>query len=111
VAGRAGSQILRWALTAGVSAVVLGVGGAYGVPLAARAVVWGLRLTIDGVLWVALSLSTGTDVWTIAGAAGRAVTASLVTPQAIGGAGVLLAVSAAAFLGLRRLFGWGKESV
>ena len=51
----------------------------------------GCGLALDGVLWLAVAITTGTDVWTIAGTAGKAVASSLVTPQAIGGTGGLLA--------------------
>jgi hypothetical protein len=89
------------ALAAGV--VVVGLGAIFGLPLAARASVAGLRLVLDGVLWLALAISTGADMWTIAGTAGRAVAASFVTPQAIGGTGGLLVLGTMAFLGMRRL--------
>ena len=108
-----GHRALRWVAVAGVGAIVAGFGVVFGLPLLARGVVWGLRLALDGVLWLAVAITTGTDVWTIAGTAGKAVTASLVTPQAIGGTGGLLVLGALAIVGLRRLFGTGvpeKES-
>ena len=72
-------------------------------PLAARASVAGLRLVLDGVLWLALAISTGADMWTIAVTAGRALAASFAAPQAIGGTGGLLLLGTMAFLGMRRL--------
>jgi hypothetical protein len=102
-ARRVGVRALWWvaATTAGVVAV--GLTAAFGVPLAARASVGGLRLVLDGVLWLALAISTGSDMWTIAGTAGRAVAATFVTPQALGGTGGLLVLGAMALIGLRRL--------
>jgi len=74
-----GRRALRWVTVAGVGAIVAGFGVVFGLPLLARGFVWGLRLALDGVLWLAVAITTGTDVWTIAGTAGRAVAASLVT--------------------------------
>ena len=99
-----GRRALRWVAVAGVGAIVAGFGVVFGLPLLARGFVWGLRLALDGVLWLAVAITTGTDVWTIAGTAGRAVAASLVTPQALGGTGGLLVLGALAVVGLRRLF-------
>ena len=108
-----GRRALRWVTVAGVGAIVAGFGVVFGLPLLARGFVWGLRLALDGVLWLAVAITTGTDVWTIAGTAGRAVAASLVMPQALGGTGGLLVLGALAVVGLRRLFETGvreKES-
>ena len=84
-----GRRALRWVAVVGVGAIVAGFGVVFGLPLLARGFVWGLRLALDGVLWLAVAITTGTDVWTIAGTAGRAVASSLVTPQALGGTGGL----------------------
>jgi hypothetical protein len=91
-------------------AVVLVLAVLVGVPLMARVFVWGLRVAIDGVLWLALALSTGADLWQIAGTAGKALASSLVTPQAIGGTSGLVILGALALFGLRRLFESDKES-
>ncbi len=98
-----GARALWWVAGSVAGIIVVGLGAAYGVPLAARASVGGLRLVLDGVLWLALAISTGADMWTIAGTAGRAVTATFVTPQAIGGTGGLVVLGALALVGLRRL--------
>jgi hypothetical protein len=95
---------LRWALVVGAGTVAAGIAVVFGLPLLARGFVWGLRVALDGVLWLAVAITTGTDVWTIAGTAGRALASSLVTPQAIGGTGGLLVLGALAVVGLRRLF-------
>ena len=99
-----GRPALRWALVVGTGSVAVGIGLIFGLPLLARGFVWGLRVALDGVLWLAVAITTGTDVWTIAGTAGRALASSLVTPQAIGGTGGLLVLGALAVVGLRRLF-------
>lgn len=114
-----GARALWWVAASVAGAVLVGLGAAYGVPLAARASVGGLRLVLDGVLWLALAISTGADMWTIAGTAGRALAATFVTPQAIGGTGGLVVLGALAVVGLRRLLmprsegplDSGKESV
>lgn len=108
-----GRRALRWLAVIGVGAIVAGFGVFFGLPLLARGFVWGLRVALDGVLWLAVAITTGTDVWTIAGTAGRALASSLVTPQALGGTGGLLVLGALAIVGLRRLFETGateKES-
>jgi hypothetical protein len=110
---------LWWVVASAAGIIVVGLVAAYGVPLAARATVAGLRLVLDGVLWLAVALSTGADMWTVAGTAGRALAATFVTPQAIGGTGGLLVLGALAVIGLRRLLmpkaggplDSGKESV
>lgn len=99
-----GRRALRWLAVIGVGAIVAGFGVFFGLPLLARGFVWGLRVALDGVLWLAVAITTGTDLWTIAGTAGRAVASSLVTPQALGGTGGLLVLGALAIVGLRRLF-------
>jgi hypothetical protein len=91
-------------------AVVLALAALVGVPLLALALVWGLRVGLDGVLWLALALSTGANLWQIAEAGGRALASSLVTPQAIGGTSGLVILGALALVGLRRLFESKKES-
>ena len=99
-----GHRALRWVAVVAVGAIVAAFGVVFGLPLLARGFVWGLRAALDGVLWLAVAITTGTDVWTIAGTAGKALMGSLVTPQAIGGTGGLLALGALAVVGLRRLF-------
>ena len=91
-------------------AVVLALAALVGVPLLARLFVWGLRMGLDGVLWLALALSTGADLWQIAEAAGRALASNFVTPQAIGGTSGLVILGALALVGLRRLFESKRES-
>ena len=99
-----GHRALRWVAVVVAGAIVAGFGLVFGVPLLAQGFVWGLRAALDGVLWLAVAITTGTDVWTIFETAGKAVASSLVTPQAIGGTGGLLALGALAVVGLRRLF-------
>jgi hypothetical protein len=99
-----GHRALRWVAVMAAGVVVTGFGVVYGLPLLALGFVWGLRVALDAVLWLAVAITTGTDVWTIAGTAGRALASSLVTPQAIGGTGGLLVLGALAVVGLRRLF-------
>jgi hypothetical protein len=99
-----GRRALRWVAVVVVGAIVAGLGLFFGLPLLALGFVWGLRAALDGVLWLAVAITTGTDAWTIFETAGKALASSLVTPQAIGGTGGLLALGALAVVGLRRLF-------
>ena len=79
-------------------------------PLAIRALVRTLTLTVNGCVWLAASMSAGADPWTLAGAVGRAAADTLVTREA---SAVLLGLSvigAAAFYWLQRLLGSDEES-
>ena len=68
-----------------------------------------LELTLNGGLWLAASISSGADAWTIVATVGRAVARSLVTPGALGAAGLLLLVGAGALFGLQRLLDSEEE--
>ena len=98
-----GHRALRWVAVVAVGAIVAGFGVVFGLPLLAQGFVWGLRAALDGVLWLAVAITTGTDVWTIAGTAGRALVSSLVTPQAIGGTGGLAGAGGAGGRGVETL--------
>jgi hypothetical protein len=79
-------------------------------PLAIRAMVRALTLTVNGCVWVAASMSAGADPWTLAGAVGRAAADTLVTREASGVLLALAIVGALAFYGLQRLLGSDEES-
>jgi hypothetical protein len=103
------SRAWRWA---GISAVALFAtiaGGFVLVPAAVRGLVRLLELTLNGGLWLAASISSGADAWTIVATVGRAVARSLVTPGALGAAGLLLLVGAGALFGLQRLLDSEEE--
>jgi hypothetical protein len=103
------SRALRWA---GISVVALIAAAAAGfvlVPATVRGLVRLLELTLNGGLWLAASISSGADAWTIIATVGRAVGRSLVTPGALGAAGLLLLVGAGALVGLQRLLDSEEE--
>ena len=95
----------------GIAAVTLtGVAGWLLIPLAARMLVRGVELTLNGSLMLAASLGTGADTWTILRTVARALGATLLTRPALIGVAVLLLVGAAALYGLQRLLGSDEES-
>ena len=61
-------------------------------------------------VWLAASLSSGTDSWTIAATVGRAAASVLSTPQVTGFVAVLVLVGGLAVYGLQRLLGAEEES-
>ena len=94
-----------------VIAVVATVATAYLLlPIAAWGFVRLLTSTLNGCIWLAASLSSGNDVWTIAGTVGRAAAATLVTPLASGVIAALIGIGAVAVFGLQRLLGSGEDS-
>jgi hypothetical protein len=78
-------------------------------PAAAWLVVRTLTLTLNGCVWMAASLSSGADGWTIVRTIGRAAADTMMTPQASGVIAVLVVVGALAIYGLQRLLGSGTE--
>lgn len=79
-------------------------------PLAVRALVRTLTLTVSGCVWVAASMSAGADPWTLVAAVGRAAADTLVTREASGVLLGLAVVGALAFYWLQRLLGSDEES-
>jgi hypothetical protein len=79
-------------------------------PLAARVLVRGLELAVNGCIWLAASLSAGADAWTILKTVGRAAGSALVSPRAFAAFGALVLVGALALYGLQRLFDSEEES-
>ncbi|HEY7172851.1 MAG TPA: hypothetical protein VH417_18495 [Vicinamibacterales bacterium] len=95
----------------GVVAVVSTVAGAYLLlPAAVRLFVRSLMFIVNGSVWLAASLSSGTDGWTIATTVGRAAASALSTPQVTGFIAVLVLVGGIAVYGLQRLLGSEEES-
>jgi hypothetical protein len=94
-----------------VAAVLATLAAAY---LLLPAAVWvfvrTLTLTLNACVWLAASLSSGADGWTIAGTIGRAAAGALMTPQASGIVAALIVVGALALYGLQRLLGSEEES-
>ena len=79
-------------------------------PLAVRGFVRGLTLIVNGGVWVAASLSTGADAWTIFKTVGRAAGTAMLSPQAFGVIGGLVLAGGLALYGLQRLLGSDEES-
>jgi hypothetical protein len=96
---------------AGVVSVIASAAALYLLlPLATRAFVRGLTLTVNGCVWLAASMSSGADPWSIASAVGRAAGDTLVTREVSGGLLVLAVVGALSFYWLQRLLGSDEES-
>lgn len=95
----------------GIVAVVGTVAAAYVLlPAAVWLFVRALTLTVNGTVWLAASLSSGADGWTIAATVGRAAASALTTPQASGAIAALVIIGALALYGLQRLLGTEEES-
>lgn len=108
-AGRA-SRTARLA-GAGLISVVASAAALYLLlPLVARAFVRALTLTVSGCVWLAASMSSGADPWTIAAAVLRAAGGALATRQASGALLGLVVLGALAFYWLQRLLGSDEES-
>jgi hypothetical protein len=96
---------------AGLVSVIASAAALYLVlPLAARAFVRALTLTVNGCVWLAASMSSGADFWTILSAVGRAAGDTLATREASAMLLVLAVVGALAFYWLQRLLGSDEES-
>jgi hypothetical protein len=91
--------------------VVVSLAAAY---LLLPAIVWtfvrALMLTVNGCVWLAASLSSGTDGWTIVTTIGRAAARAIATPQASSAIAALVILGAVAFYGLQRLLESEGES-
>lgn len=81
-----------------------------GLPLAIRAVVRALTLTVNGCVWLAASMSSGADPWMLVSVVARAAGDTLATREASGVLLALAVVGALAFYWLQRLLGTDEES-
>jgi hypothetical protein len=79
-------------------------------PLLVRGFVRTVQATVNAAVWMAASLGSGSDAWTIVSTLGRAAAAALVTPRALAGIAALVIVSVVALYGLQRLLGYEEES-
>lgn len=95
-------RLSRWG---GLAIAVAGVVASAAIlaPAAVAVLVQGLQGLLRASLWLATSVVRGDSGWTIAAAVGRGVTTALSSPSALGVAGGLLLVGAAALVGLQRL--------
>ena len=102
VARLTGFAIVSVAVVAAAAFVLL--------PLAIRGFVRGLTLTVNALVWLAASLSTGADTWTILKTVGSAAGNALISPQAFVVVGGLVVAGGLALYGLQRLLGSEEES-
>jgi hypothetical protein len=78
-------------------------------PLAVEGFVRLLDLTLNACIWVAASLSSGANRWTILATIGRAAARTLLSTRAVTVLGGLVLVGAIALYGLQRLLGSEEE--
>ena len=104
---------MGWRRLAGLATVVVAVpivAAFLVLPLMVPGFVRAVAATVNGAVWVAASLGSGSDAWTITSTLARASAAALVTPRALAVIAGLVLVSAVALYGLQRLLGYEEES-
>ena len=104
---------IRNARLAGIGVVAITAilaGGYLLLPIAGWAFVRALTMTLNGCIWLAASISSGTDAWTIVQTVGKAAAGAFVTPQVSGAIVLLVVVGALALFGLQRLLGSEEDS-
>jgi hypothetical protein len=104
---------MGWRRLAGLAivAIVIPIAAAFIIlPLMVQGFVRAISATVNASLWVATSLVSGSDVWTIVATVAGAAAAAVVTPRALAGIAALVLVSAVALYGLQRLLGYEEES-
>lgn len=96
-------RLSRWGGLAVVAVAGVVVSAVLLAPAAVAVLVQVLQWLLRASLWLATSVVRGDSGWTIAAAVGRGMTTALSSPSAMGVAGGLLVVGAAALFGLQRL--------
>ena len=79
-------------------------------PFLVRQVVGLLNFSVQGFVWIVRALDGGLDAWSLMAEIGRAVGASLATPQVSASVVVLELVGVAALYSLHRVLSYDKES-
>ena len=79
-------------------------------PLVVQGFVRSIEATVNASVFVAASLGSGGDAWTITATLARAAAVALVTPRALATVATLVLISAVALYGLQRLLGIEEES-
>ncbi|MCH7748499.1 MAG: hypothetical protein E2P06_01240 [Acidobacteria bacterium] len=79
-------------------------------PVLVRQVVRLLNFSVQGFVWIVRGLEGGLDTWSLMAEIGRAVGASLTTPQVSARVVVLELVGVAALYTLHRVLSYDKES-
>jgi hypothetical protein len=108
-----GGQSIRTARLAGIGVVAVAgtiAGGYVALPVAAWLFVRALTAMLNGAVWLAATISSGDDAWTIVTTVATATFNVFSTPQVSGGIAALTVVGAAAIFGLQRLLGSEEES-
>ena len=80
-------------------------------PYLVRQVVGLLNFSVQGFVWIVRGLEGGLDAWSLLAEIGRAVGASLATPQVSASVVVFELVGVAALYSLHRLLSYDKESI
>ncbi len=102
-------RIMRWA-GYGAMTIAVSIGGALvAIPVGVRAMVGALELMVSGSVWVATSIGSGTNAWTIVITIAQALGLALATPRAVGVFAVLLLVGGLALYALKRLLDSEEE--
>jgi hypothetical protein len=108
-----GGRSIRTARLAGIGVIAVAgtiAGGYVALPVAAWLFVRALTLMLNGAVWLAATISSGQDAWTVAGTVATAAINVFSTPQVSGGIAALAVVGAVAIFGLQRLLGSEEES-
>ena len=101
------ARLLAWC--GGGAAALVGTLFVLG-PLLVRQVVRLLNFSVQGFVWIVRGLEGGLDTWSLMAEIGRAVGASLTTPQVSASVVVLELVAVAALYALHRVLSYDKES-
>jgi hypothetical protein len=104
---------MDWRRVAGLTVLIVAIAipaVLLGLPLAVRGFVRAIILLMDACLWVAISISTGVSVWSLAATVGRTIIGAFDTPIASAVLVALAAVTMVAMFVLQRLLGSEGES-
>ena len=101
------ARLLAWC--GGGAVALVGTGVVLG-PILVRQIVGLLNFSVQGFVWIVRGLEGGLDTWSLLAEIGRAVGASLTTPQVSASVVVLELVGVAALYTLHRVLSYDKES-
>ena len=101
------ARLLTWCAggAAGLIATLVVLG-----PFLVRQVLRLLNFSVQGFVWIVRGLEGGLDIWSLMAQIGRAVGASLTTPQVSASVVVIELVGVAALYTLHRVLSYDKES-
>jgi hypothetical protein len=101
------ARLVAWS-TVGVVASIVALGALW--PFLVRQVVRLLNFSVQGFVWIVSGVEGGLDAWSLMAEIGRAVGASLTTPQVTASIVGIELVGVAALYALHRLLSQDKES-